>query len=245
VHYLNLEDWTRRSSPVHAREARVKLAALMVFLIAVGSAGRLPWPVAIALALLLLAGLVAARLPVAGVLLRAGAVLPFGLTLAVVTALAGDLGRGASLLTKSYLSAVAVVLLTATTTLPEILRALESFRAPRLLLLVVQFLYRYLLVLAGQATRMRMAAECRGGRGRRWRFQAAAGSLAVLFGSSRRRADGIYRAMLARGFDGRWPALAPKPFRAADAWFLLIAAGAPLAIRLSPDLPHLGAAWLR
>lgn len=82
---------------------------------------------------------------------------------------------------------------------------------------------------------MRLAALCRQGlkRSRRWRFQAAAGALGVLFARSWERADGIHRAMLARGFSGRFPQLTPAPFRAADVAFVCIAAAAPLAIRFA------------
>jgi cobalt/nickel transport system permease protein len=82
---------------------------------------------------------------------------------------------------------------------------------------------------------MRLAARSREGLGtaRRSRFQAAAGALGVLFARSWERADGIYRAMLARGFRGHFSSIAPVRFGIADLAFLCGAAAVPVIIRLA------------
>ena len=81
---------------------------------------------------------------------------------------------------------------------------------------------------------MRLAAKCRGGfgGGHRSKFKAAAGALAVLFGRSYERAEGIHQAMLARGFDGHLRLLSTGRIRAVDVAFLAAAVAIPLAFRL-------------
>jgi cobalt/nickel transport system permease protein len=81
---------------------------------------------------------------------------------------------------------------------------------------------------------MRLAAQCRHGLGKhpRSRFAAAAGALGVLFARSWERADGIYRAMLSRGFAGHFPRLTPARFRAADAVFLIVAVSISIGVRM-------------
>jgi len=199
------------------------------------------WPVMAAYALLPLTGIALAGLPLAGVLWRAAVVLPFAVTFALVSVLAGDLPRGLALVAKSYLSACAVVFMMATTPLPQLLRALENLRVPRLLVLVAQFLYRYLFVLTDQAQRMRWAAESRGGfRGgprlsrarRRSRFGAAAGAVAVLFGRSYARAEAIHHAMLARGFQGSLPVAAAPRWQSGDLLLVLAATAFLLTVRV-------------
>ena len=80
----------------------------------------------------------------------------------------------------------------------------------------MQFLHRYLFVVSEQAQHMRLAAESRGSAGgsrfRRWRVRAATGALAVLFARSYNRAEGTYRAMLSRSFEGRLHLLVPHTF---------------------------------
>jgi cobalt/nickel transport system permease protein len=235
LHHVVIERWSRGRSFLHSRDPRVKLLVLLVFLVAVSTTPPGAWRAALAYSALLLAGLVLARLPLWSALARAAVVLPFSATFALVSALAGDSGRGAALLAKSYLSAVAVLLVVGTTPLPRLLRALESLSAPAVLVQVVQFVYRYLFVVSEQAQHMRLAASCRAGGGLaplRSRFQAAAGAVAVLFGRSYGRAEGIHRAMIARGFTGHFPGSARERIGWMDLLWSAAACAAPVLVRI-------------
>lgn len=183
---------------------------------------------------LLCGSVLLARLPLKAILLRAAVVLPFSATFACVSLLSGTTERAIGIPVKSFLSALGVLLVVATTPLPQILKALESLGAPRIALLVIQFLYRYLFVIFEQAQHMRLAAKCRGGfgGGHRSKFRAAAGALAVLFGRSYERAEGIHQAMLSRGFDGHLRLLSTGRIRAVDVAFLAAAVAIPLAFRI-------------
>ena len=64
------------------------------------------------------------------------------------------------------------------------------------------------------------------------RFRLAAGLVGVLFARSWQRADGIYHAMLARGFRGRFVPAPPAPFRSSDALFFSTCLAGCLAIRI-------------
>src|SRR5438874_1195027 len=82
THPDGLERWSRGSSYLHARDARAKILALLVFLVAVAITNRSFELAALFYLLLLLAAAAAARLPLGGVLRRAAVVLPFSLTFA-------------------------------------------------------------------------------------------------------------------------------------------------------------------
>ena len=143
--------------------------------------------------------------------------------------------RALGLVEKSYLSTVAVLLVAGTTSLPALLRGLELLGAPRLVVLVAQFLYRYLFVISEQAQHMRLAAAARQGDPkvhRKGRFRAAAGALAVLFARSYYRAEGIHRAMLARAFTGRFPLLNSPRFHLTDGIFALATAALLILVRV-------------
>lgn len=222
MHHAIIDRWSRGASLIHRRDARVKIAAALALLIGIATTRAL-WPVA-AYGILAAGAALAARLPLAGVMARAAVVLPFSGAFAAVSWLGGDAARAASLLAKSYVSALAAVLLVATTPLPELMRGMESLGAPRFLVLVIQFVYRYLFVISEQGQHMRLAAACRAGDGkaRRSRLRAAAGAVGVLFARSYLRAEGIHQAMLARGFEGRFPLAAPGRIRPADVAFLAV-----------------------
>src|SRR5690349_5170314 len=133
----------------------------------------------------------ASRLPVAGLMRRAALVLPFSATFAVITWWSGQPLRALTLAEKSFLSGLAALLLIATTPLTQLLAALEVLGAPRIVILSVQFIYRYLFVISEQAQHMRLAARSRHSAGavRGLRFAASAGALSVLFARSWERAD--------------------------------------------------------
>lgn len=234
MHHVRVDQWSRGSSPLHARDPRAKILALLVFLIVLATT---PAHAEITLAIdaaLLLAGIMIAGLPLAGLLLRAMVVLPFSLTFGILSYLAGDRWRAIGLIEKSYLSAVAVLLVIGVTSLPALLTGLERLGAPRMLVLVTQFLYRYLFVISEQAQHMRLAAASRQGDPRvhrQGRFRAAAGALAVLFARSYYRAEGIHRAMLARAFAGRFPLLHSLHFRPADAIFAIATSAFLILVR--------------
>uniref|UniRef100_Q01RT4 Cobalt transport protein n=1 Tax=Solibacter usitatus (strain Ellin6076) TaxID=234267 RepID=Q01RT4_SOLUE len=226
MHHVTLDQWSRGASALHRRDPRAKIATLIIFLVVLGTAHhQLAWLGSI-LFLMLLAGLRAADLPVRAALARAGVVLPFTAMFAIVSWLAGDPARGAALVMKAYLSALAVLLLVSTTPLPLLLRGMEMTGVPRFLLMVAQFLYRYLFVISEEAQHMTKAASARGATvrglaGNRARFRAAAGALAVLFARSYGRAEEIHRAMLSRGFPGYFRPLSALRFTAADVTFLM------------------------
>lgn len=230
MHHVTLDRWSHRGSLLHRRDARVKVLALAAFLIVVATLNpREQWAL-MACGALLATGILISRLPAGAVLLRAGVVLPFSGVFAVFSALTGQPERAVELIEKSYLSACAVLLVAGTTPLHRLMAALESLRVPRFVVLVVQFIYRYLFVVSEQAQHMRQASLSRGrGRG----LRAAAGAVTVLFARSHARAEAVYHAMAARGFSGRIPQLGTPHLHAADAVFLLVAAGAAIAIRIA------------
>jgi len=224
LHHILLDRWGQGASPLHRRDARAKIVALLVFLILLATTPGNAVAILITDAALLASAILIAGLPLRGVLLRAMVVLPFSLTFGLISWLAGEPARALALVEKSYLSTVAVLLLAGTTSLPLLLGGLERLGVPRLLVLVAQFLYRYLFVLSEQSRNMRLAAACREGGARAargFRFRAATGALAVLFARSYNRAEGIHQAMQARGFSGRFSILHFQRFGALDAAFML------------------------
>ncbi len=228
MHHVRVDHWSRGNSYFHARDARAKLLALLVYLVFLATT---PVPRSALFFVLEMAayaavvsiGIAFAKLPFGALEIRAMAVLPFSVTFAVISWISGEPQRALSLVTKSYLSALAVLLVVATTPVPILLRALESLGAPRIFVVTLQFLHRYLFVISEQAQHMRLAAACRQGQRKSHlldRFRSAAGAVSVLFARSYARSEGIYRAMLSRGFDGRFAPGEVHRFRAADGLFL-------------------------
>jgi len=237
LHHVVLERWSRGTSILHRRDPRVKAVATLVFLVVIATAHRqLPW-LAAACFVLLCAAALAARLPLKAAALRAAIVLSFTAVFAAISWISGDADRAEALVLKSYLSAFAVLLLVSTTRLSVLLHGMERLGAPRFLLMVAQFLYRYLFVISEEAQHMRAAALSRGSASgrvpRRERLRAAGGAVAALFARSYARAEDIHRAMLGRGFAGEFRTLEPLRLRAADVWFGVAACAVPILLRIA------------
>jgi cobalt/nickel transport system permease protein len=239
LHHVTLDRWSRQRSPIHGLDARAKLAAALILLVAIGATPARAILSYAVFAAALIAALSIARLPLIAALARAAIVLPFSAIFAVSNWASGAPDQAIAIAVKSYLSALAALALIATTPLPVLLRAFEWFRVPGLLIMVAQFVYRYLFVVSEQAQHMRAAALCRGGRGmsRGVGLRSAAGAVAVLFARSQARAEGIHRAMASRGFNSRLPAPPLRGAGPAMDW-LCIAASVAIAgaARAAPRL---------
>ncbi len=234
---LRLEEWARGDSILHRRDARAKIGATLLFLVAVSTMRPGDVREYVPAAAVLGAGVLAGRLPVGELLARGMVILPFPLVFALVSWLeTGDGAWAAGLLARSYLSAVAVLLLMGVTPLADLLRGLRGLGVPALLVMVLQGLVRYLQVIADQGARMRRAAACRdGGRvargGRESLWRRASGAMAVLFGRSYERAEGVHRAMVARGFRGEFISPRPAAFSTGDWAYLGVTAAVVAGMR--------------
>lgn len=118
---------------------------------------------------------------------------------------------------KALFGTLSLTLLSWTTPFAKLLQALEELRAPPVLVMLASFTYRYAFVLADEVQRMRRARDARGWQGR-WITQArtVGQMIGVFFLRSYERAERIYLAMLARGFEGRPPTLGAAPLAAGE-----------------------------
>ena len=231
MRHARIERWSRGNSAIHKRHAAAKILATLALLISIASL-RSDGATACGLYLVLLIGATAAaRLPVGSMLRSSLAVVPFALCFAVLTALAGDPVHAVWLMVRAWLSSVAALLLIATTPMPDLLAGLEWLRAPRFLLQIMQFLYRYLVVLMEEANAMSQAGSARAGAITGLRFRQAAAMTGVLFARSYARAEAIHRAMLSRGFEGRLPVFIRASFRLSDVAFVVVAAALVIGAR--------------
>ena len=125
-----------------------------------------------------------------------------------------------SVLTKGYLAALLLALLTATTPLAELLWALREMKAPHALSMILGMMYRYTSLLSEEYSRMERARDCRTVRPLgRSRISIHGHQFGHLILRSLDRADRVHAAMLSRGFDGGWPSMVRREFTFRDAAF--------------------------
>lgn len=230
MRYATFARWSNQSSVVHRLDARVKLILLLAFVISL-TLIRSPSPLQLLALLLYLVTIAwAAELPVMRLLRMSLFVVPFVGIFSALVYFSGEGLRAWSILVKSYLSALSVLVCISSTPLPKLAAAGRCFRIPALLLEVIELTYRYLFVLSGQARSMQVAFQSRGGRANRRAMGASSGIVAVLFSRSHEKAAMVHQAMLGRGFSGILARPALPPFRGMEAGTL--AAGLAVTVAL-------------
>ena len=91
---------------------------------------------------------------------------------------------------------------------------------PRVMIMILSFMYRYIFVLVDEVMRMRQARDSRNfGGSRLWHLKTIGNMTGTLFIRSYERGERVYAAMLARGFDGHSRTLDRLNFSQADAYF--------------------------
>jgi cobalt/nickel transport system permease protein len=238
---------------VHRLDPRAKVLATLVFILSVVSfdryalSGLLPFlafPVCIAVLAFVPFGLIVRRLAVA---------LPFILLVGIFNPLldrtvmiefgglriSGGWVSFASILLRGLLCVSAAMVLIATTPVPRLAEALGALRLPRALVVQLLLLYRYLFVLADEAGRMRRARALRAAKFRTSPREAA-GMLSVLLLRTVDRSEGIWRAMLARGFDGQIRSPKRISWDFSDIVFLVLVSTYSLGLRVLPVTDRLG-----
>jgi cobalt/nickel transport system permease protein len=126
----------------------------------------------------------------------------------------------ANVVTKAWLCILSLILLSATTKFTDLLKGLKELRMPKIVVLILSFMYRYIFVMVDEVMRMRQARDSRNSGGGKLRQLKTIGSMiGTLFIRSYERGERIYVAMLARGFDGEIRSLHQLNFRRADAYF--------------------------
>jgi cobalt/nickel transport system permease protein len=210
------------ASPLHRARPQCKIAASLLFVLAVVATPREAlW--AYGLYALLLLGLArVGRVPLAFLARRLVIEVPF-LAFAVLLPVVGQgerveilglplaregLWAAWNILVKGTLGVAASVLVAATTPVPELLRGLERLRLPRAFTTVAGFMVRYADVIADELRRMRVARLSRGYDPRWiWQAKAVAATAGALFIRSYERGERVYLAMVSRGYAGSMPVL--------------------------------------
>lgn len=211
-------------------DSRCALILLLAYLIALSSIRPGHNSLLASLCLLPLLLLIVSPVPRIELLAQAAYVLPFSFAIAAVALLRGNTAQAVFFLLRSYISILAVLIVTRLLSTLELLRAMEALGAPRFLIVVTEFLIRYLDVLRREAELMRLAALCRGAAHSKL---IASASLGMLFVRSLERSTAIHNAMLARGFSGRLPRMSPLDWRLRDTGALLLGLSAIAGLRWS------------
>ncbi len=244
MHVSLADQFQPAQSAWHAADARIKSALVLAFVAVVSLTPLDRWPTLLIMLGLAWAAALSSHLKLQWLLKRSLLALPFalaalplplttrGTTIATLPLLGWPISlegtlRLLAVVTKSWISIQAALLLTGTTPFNNMLAGLRSLGAPRVLISIVGLMYRYLFVLADEATRVQVARAARSGLipgqrppGLLWQARVAGNQAGLLFVRALERSERVYAAMLARGYSGETRVLGERPLDARD-WITL------------------------
>lgn len=222
MHHSFIDRYSDGGSFLHRLDARTKIAVVFLYAAAVVLTPKLS-PGRFAgcfLGVFLL--MVLSRVPLVHFFRRSLVMLPFILVTSISALFAGASTTAGLLLVnvaKAFLVILSMVLLSATTRFPDLLKGLERCGVPRILVMLAAFMYRYLFVVLGEAMVMERSRLLRSF-GRRSKAAVYASLAATLFIRSFERGERVYQSMLARGFSARMQSLSRSCISSNDLLFL-------------------------
>jgi len=243
MHHSHIDKFAYQDSPVHRVDSRVKFLTVVIFTAVVLSLPPGSFTVLICYAVGPFSILVFGKIPLKFAFKQILLISPFILVLALscplydrtpATVALGpfvwDMSAGwircFTILGKFIVTMLALIALVSTTRFADLLIAMQKLGTPKILIVQLGFLYRYIFVLIDKAHHILRARTVR--RLQRLRPQTelkvAASMLGSLFVRSIDTAERINIAMQARGFSGTWPATAKLKLQPADYIFAAIAA---------------------
>lgn len=243
---------------VHRLDPRAKILTTGCFILCVVSFDRYTISAMLPFLLFPAVMLAAGELPVGYILRKVLMVIPFALAVGILNPIFDrqvlmrigplDIWGGwiscTSILMRATLTAGAAIILVGLTGLPAICRALETFGMPRVFAVQLLFLYRYIFVLTDEGVRTLRAYRLRSCSRRKVHLGQFGSLVGILLLRTWARAERIHRAMLARGFAGRFPPSAPPSrFGRAETVFTLGWVSLFILLRMV-DLPLLLGSFL-
>jgi cobalt/nickel transport system permease protein len=249
-----LDRYSDRDSVIHRLDPRGKLVVTFAFIVAVVLTPFSSW-LAYGLYFAVIAILIAlSRLPVSHFLKRSLVIIPFVLLMAVfipffkegevagsynlwlwqVSVTHSGLQVLWNIMTKAWLSILGLILLTSTASFTSILKGLEQLRMPKVIVMIMSFMYRYIFLLTDEVLRMKQARDSRnfGGGRKLWQIGTVGNMIGTLFIRSYERGERVYASMVARGFDGHSRILERLCFSRRDALFIAVLGMALVSISL-------------
>jgi len=242
MHHAHIDKFAYQDSVIHRLDSRVKFIVVLVFTAVVISLPRTSLSIPVCYAVWPFAILVLGRVPLRFVFRKILLVSPFVLVLALSCPLydrtplsvafgpflwKGTVGwmRCFTILGKFVVTMLALIGLVSTTRFNDLLAGLQKLGVPKLLVIQLGFLYRYIFVLIDRAHHILQARAGRKLRslGFKTELRTASAMVGSLFIRSIDTAEHINIAMQGRGFDGKWRSISKLKIRRADLIFALAA----------------------
>ncbi|HRR32615.1 MAG TPA: cobalt ECF transporter T component CbiQ [Kiritimatiellia bacterium] len=226
-----MDELGRMDTPMHRIDARAKACVTVAFIVVVMSFPRYEISALVPFLFYPLVLVSLGRIPGRHIVRKIWVASPFALAVGLFNpffdrqpygplGVAGGWVSFASVLLRFLLTVGAALALVACTGMNRLAAGLGRMGVPRVFVVQLLFLYRYLFVVSDEGGKMLRSVEMRSEKGRPLRFRPYGSLLGTLLLRSMDRAERVYRAMVARGFDGEVRELGRPAIRFEDILFV-------------------------
>ncbi|KJJ84457.1 Cobalt ABC transporter CbiQ, permease subunit [Candidatus Omnitrophus magneticus] len=243
MHHSYLDKYSYIKSPIHRLDARVKTITFLIFILFIIFTAPDYYLSFLIYGLILSILITLSKIPLRFVVTKTLVLVPFVLMIAVFIPFfkQGEIlaefsfygmkaeitGAGLimfwAVIIKAYLSMLCVILLISTTVFTSFLKALEKLYMPKVFIMIMSFMYRYIFIILDELMKMNQAKLARGAKNRGWfNVKVLSNMLGVLFVRAYEKGENVYLAMNARGFQGDIRTLEQFRITKFDIMFLII-----------------------
>lgn len=200
-----IDTYASLETPLHRLDVKAKLIFLIIFLLTIIFTPIKYIPLFLLYSFATITLVFLSKVPLSFILKRFVHLLPFIILISISFLFKKEEGLFlfANCVVKACLIIVLVLIVSSTTKFNQLLEALRQLKTPALFISLLSFMYRYLFLLEDQLLRTKRAYDCRN-INKTNNFGAVrilSNILAVLFIRTYERAERIYLAMCARGYD--------------------------------------------
>ncbi len=203
---------------IHRLDPRAKVFTTFVFIVSVVSFGRYELSAMVPFFIFPVVMVSLGDLPAPYILKKIALLCPFALMVGIFNpvfdrqilvhlgplAISGGWISFASIIVRAILTVGAALILVGLTGFSAVCRALEQMGMPKVFVVQLLFLYRYIFVLTEEGARTARARELRSFGKRGMEMKSFGSLVGHLLLRTWERAERVYRAMLCRGFNGEF-----------------------------------------
>lgn len=247
-----IDEHSNKNSLIQSLDPRVKIIGLFLFILCIIFTRPNSFITLGLYGVLITTLILFSRIPLNFVIKRSLIIIPFVLLVSLFIPFMnkGELSGGYSLgtlrlnishdgllifwniLAKSYLSILCMILLAASTNFNKLLKAFEKLGIPKIITMILSFMYRYIFVVQDELMKMREAKEARSVGGSRWfHLKTLANMVGVLFIRTYEKGESVYLAMCAREFDGSIKTVDSFQLKKRDFSFIFVLVGLLIFIK--------------
>jgi len=231
-----LDKYSKLESVIHKLDPRTKIITFLLFVIFVITTAPHDYLSFAAYAAIIFIVVLLSKVPLSYVFKRVLVIIPFVLLVALFLPFANKGPEGWTIfwnvIIKSFLAVLATIMLSSTTRFHILLKGFELLKFPKIMIMMLAFMYRYVFILVDEAHRMERARDSRyfGGEYLR-QIKIICNIIGLLFIRAYERGERVYQSMSARGFDGNIITMNELKYKNFDIFFYIIFTGIIVTIK--------------